>query len=90
MPSDEQLSSHSTCMQNEEDARRDGLEEMLAQQEAYDKQIAKVVSDASDRQAYSDDQMARAGLEAGFMKVAYDKLTSDNIEQQRTAAQVSI
>ena len=50
----------------------------------------QVVSDASDRQAYSDDQMARAGLEAGFMKVAYDKLSSDNIEQQRTAAQVSI
>ena len=50
----------------------------------------QVVSDASDRQAYSDDQMARAGLEAGFMKVAYDKLTNENIEQQRTAAQVCI
>ena len=29
-------------MQNEEDAKRGSLEEMLAQQDAYDKQIAKV------------------------------------------------
>ena len=44
----------------------------------------------SAQRSVHDKQMARAGLEADFMKLAYDKLSCENIEQQRTAAHVSM
>ena len=62
---------------------------MSAQQHSHDKQIAKFVTDAADRQAFSDTQMAKANLEAGCMQLAFDKLTSDNVAQLRTSALVS-
>ena len=66
------------------------MDEISAQREEHDKQIAKVVSEASDRQAISDNRMARAVLDADVMKLAYDKLSIKNVEQQRTAARVGI
>ena len=63
---------------------------MSAQQHSLDKQIAKFVTDAADRQAYSDTQMAKANLEAGCRQLAFDKLTSENFVQQITSELVSI
>ena len=65
----------------------------MAQRDAHDKLMAKVVSEAatatSEAATDSDRRMTRAGLEAGVMKLAYDKLSIEIYEQHRTSAQVS-
>ena len=50
--------------------------------------MAKAATDAFDQQASFDSQMARSASEVFKMKAAYDKLTSENADLMRTAAQV--
>lgn len=61
---------------------------MSVQQHSHNKQIAKFISDAAECKAFSDDQMAKASLEAGCLQLAFDNLTSKNVVQQRTSALV--
>ena len=89
-----QLHSHfvsTNPVQNEvASSRQASLNEMSAQRQTHEKQIAKFVSDAAVCRANSDNQMARAGLEADFMQLAFDKLAGESVEQQRTSALVSM
>ena len=64
-------------------------DEMSAQRQLHDKQIAKLVSDAAQRQAYFETQMASVNQEAVFRQLAFDKLTSEYAKYQRTSALVS-
>ena len=75
-------------MQGKADANRLRLAEIEGQQVLFDEQMAEVVLAASVRQAHSDDQMARAELEARGMQTAYNMLACDNAEQKKAAAQV--
>lgn len=59
-------------------------------QQLHHEQVAKLVSDAAERGTYFDKQMARAKQEAGSMQLAFDKLTSEYAEHQKTSALVSV
>ena len=86
------LCSHSppsvTHTQEKFDASLLQLNEMQGQRSMFEGQLAETVSAASDQRTHFDTQMARAGLDADVMRSAYDKLSSSNVEQQKTAAQV--
>ena len=67
------------------------------QRMSFDNQMAKAAMDATDQQTSFDSQMAKAAMDAsdqqaqvGSMQTAYDKLSCENVEQQRAAAQVRI
>ena len=62
---------------------------MSAQRQLHDQQTAKLVSDAAQRQAYFETQMAMANQEAVSRQLAYDKLTSEYAKYQKTSALVS-
>ena len=59
------------------------------QQASFNDQMARAVMDASDKQAGFDTRMAKAALDAVDMKAAFDKLTFENADQKKTAAEVS-
>ena len=74
--------------QNVVEANRVKMDEMQGQQDYFDMKMAQAETAASVKRTSFDSQMARSALEAVDMKAAYDKLTSENADQMKTAAQV--
>lgn len=83
--------------QDKADANLLQFNEMLDQRNMFEEQLAQSARSALDQRMSFNSQMAKAKMDAsdqmaqaGSMQTAYNKLSCENVEQRRAAAQVSL